>query len=680
MERRHFASSIVGLTLLAQLALASACDPGDAGDEPRAASAAIDVDPGTAVGVFVKMTGMFAKMGCESGDSPACKVAALVDPEWAAHREVMDKLNAMSAELDGIKTDVQGLQKTLEDLAIQLNTKIDDLELSVATVTLRDYIYTIEAAYADLTQAGRTDQASSGGAVDPRVLAGSILTNGLSTHPYDVPFQLDKLNAGIVTSLGLMASLDTRLQKMQTATPPADPVQAYRLLEDYFGHMLAVQAKGLLTIAAAYRYLEKNPDPTIVGALEHKTLDSYMSYWRQSCLALQVQQFLGLAEKIVARAADPDAAQYGLSSSAAFVLRRADVTAALALAGMAPAAQVKPLVVVHVLGEPDRVELLRARGGVTGPAGETYAVDAAVVGPDGTTAAVRGYGVRPYLQFPLHPEAAAGSLQHEGAIKGATKLVLMKVVLSSASVQVGAATPVLPVGELGAVPALAVSWVDGQGQPLPAGSTSGALLFGHATVILKGEAARRGLWTWSAGKVTSSSLSTAPVTQATGKTSFAQELGLKLEAHPTVDCYIDPDGKAGKIYGSAQRTNSLFAEYTYEGPGAAAATLKPRLDLAGDFTQTLAHGALLGSTSNTIALKQGTTSGTVALKAAGPATVGATGSAPWTAGSSVKIEVQLGSAASWKAYNGNECFKSTLDYSYNNLSHLTMNSLTVGLR
>ncbi len=567
-----------------------------------------------AVSAFVYVASQAAEENCEHGDTSACKIAFAVDPNYKSQytaEQIKSMLNKMADQLSSIETQLTTITGLLDNLSTQLNISVADLKLDNAQSDAAKYMHFIQAAFNAL----RNDDFSDA-KIDPKLYVSSAMTNNVSTNPWDVPSNLEQLHLLIVdpTSTGLFTKMGDYIETKWQGQAPSydDAINTYLFMENYFGYLLTEEGKGLSVVAACYNYLSIYPDADISSHLLYKDFNSFVKYSYKPMLEKQIQVFLQHVESYIAAVSDVDkpgedssTQKKDIKSWTSVVLKRADLMAAWARTSLnnigATSSGTPVLLTVRIIGEPDRSTLLYNNGPVKDEtSGKQYGIDKSCLGSDGNTADYRQWPTRkPYIQFPLHPEAAQGSVLSRGAIKGANSFYMLKYVLTDndlKSVQTGQRVINLP-DWLGDV----IMTVDKVGPDGNAPQTGGqAMLFGHATIVLKEAAARRGIWTIvTPADITNDSIDNLTKTHG-GTVRFPHDIELHVYAdpHASTKSTCDPIGDCWNqyyIYGDGYFNVKLQGLYHFEGWG----------DVPASKIQTLITGKKTDTIDESLSAKNG---------------------------------------------------------------------------
>lgn len=551
---------------------------------------------GLAVAGFQFVALQALEQQCDAGQTSACKIAFAVDPDYKngkTQQEIQDTLVSMDKKLGLIDSKLSDILGLLDGLASQLNIAVADLKLDNKELKAEQYMSPVKEAYDYLKNNDFTDTTT----VDAPLIVRSMMTNGVSSDPWDVPFNLSQLHESIIDNdlgQGLLSALDAKAKanidaiwKGGRSPSYAEAINNYEFMEQYFGYLLMQQAKGLVVISASYNYLSIYPTPSISDQLVYKTFNKYMEKVYVPNMELQVEVFLKHVENYIAYTADVDKPGKDVGMAAdgsntdiqgwtSVVLKRADLMAAWARASLKTQGTGTPvLLAVRVLGEPDRSKLLYSSGTITDvQAGKQYAVDKGFLKL--VPGQAEGYRIltarQPYLQFPVHLGKTKGTVERDGAMKGANSFIMNQYMLtdSDSITAIDGEKRQIGVPEwVGIVDPMEVKLVGPDGNAPQPGEKE--MYYGHTTIVLKETAARLGVWSHgNPGDITNKTIDNL-VKTAKGTDSFPQSIQLYVYADPHAseggqcagsDCWAVYYAK-----GHGYFNEQLISEYYFEGWG-----------------------------------------------------------------------------------------------------------------
>ena len=584
------------LILLASIVLlVTSCGQSDNQQSSGFGAAGEEAGSGLAVDAFVFVASQALEQSCSNGDKSACKIAFAVDPDFKSQwtqEQINNKLDSMNDNLSAIEHKLSEIEVLLKSLSDQLTIAVDDLKFEYAKGTAIGYMRPVQSAYKHLFDTNFSDPT-----VNPLPFVSSYLTSIPSSNPWDVPGNLDQLHELIVdeSDQGLFTKMGKLLSDKWKKGPPSynDAISTYELMEQYFGYLLTQQSKGLMVIAASYNYLSIYPDATISSHILYGNFDAYLKNEYRPHVEKQIQVFLQHVQSYIASVADVDkpaagASKDGIQDWTSVVLRRADLMAAWARASLNTVSGTTPaLLVVRVIGEPERSKLLYNKGTSTifdANTGTQYVFDKTdpMPDPDSEDEAKDNVYYRqwttpsPYIQFPLHPELAKGTVERDGAIMGANSFIMSKYILTGSDlqspVQEGVRTLKLP--EWIGYAETSVKLVGPDGNAPVAGGPS--MYYGHTTIVLKETAAHLGIWSHgTSAEVHSKSTDVDNLKHSVphAQDSFPQSLQLYLHADPkrSSKTEFDPSGGGAwteySINGHAYYYAALQGQYYFEGWG-----------------------------------------------------------------------------------------------------------------
>ena len=576
---------------------------------------------GLAVAGFQLVATQALEQQCDEGQSSACKIAFALDPNYKigkTQEEINAVLKSMNSKLDDINAKLNDIVTLLDNLAAQLNIAVADLKMDSGNVNAKPYLLNIVNAYDYFNTLDYTDDKT----VNTPLAVSSIMTNSSSDKPYQVPYNLEMLHGLIVddaTGTGLLQKMDDLIKSKiddiwnTKHRPPTDDEanNFYELMEQYFGYLLMQQAKGLVVVSASYKYLDKFPDarisaqsPTIKEELTIPTFEAYQDVYNKR-INDQIKTFLKHVENYIAYTADvekPGVDGYDIRSSdfggglsttkradikgwTSVVLKRADLTAAWARESLktkviGTASSTPILLAVRLLGEPDRSKLFYSYSSALRDnlSQKRFAIDKDFFKLD--SAQTEDFRVlttrQSYMQFPVHLDKTKGTVERDGAIKGANSFIMNKYILTGSdgiSTTDGEIRPITVESWIGDVDGMKTELVGPDGNAPKAGGP--AMYFGHTTIVLKETAARLGIW--SHGIPSEVYAKTTNVDHlkhsAHAQDSFPQSAQLSLSADPKRSSKNEGDPSGGAewteyyLNGHAYYYEGLEGNYYFEGWG-----------------------------------------------------------------------------------------------------------------
>lgn len=656
---------------------------------------------GLAVAGFQFVATQALEQQCDEGQSSACKIAFALDPNYKigkTQEEINAILKSMNGKLDDINAKLNDIVKLMDGLASQLKIAVADLKMDTGNENVKKYMLPVIGAYDYLNGLDYSDNKT----VDTPLAVSSIMTNSSSDNPYQVPYNLGMVHGSIVDDAlgtGLLQKMDDLIKEKIDAIwsqgrPPTDEeaINHYELMEQYFGYLLMQQAKGLVVISASYKYLEKFPDarisnqsPTILEELTVKNFQDYQLLYNNR-IKDQIKTFLQHVEHYIAYTADVDKPgvdgydiQYsgfggGLSSKkradikgwTSVVLKRADLTAAWARASLetkvAGTASTPVLMAVRVLGEPDRSKLFYSYSSAIRDmqTQKRFAVDtnffklASDQKEDYRILTAR----KPYMQFPVHLDKAKGTVERDGAIKGANSFIMNKYILTDSdgiAPADGESRPIAVESWVGDVGAMKVELVGPDGNTPKAGDP--AMYYGHITIVLKETAARLGVWSHgAAGDITNDKIDNLTKTPW-GANTYPQSIQLYVYADPHAwnkSVYVDPYYSYTEYYikGHGYFYGQLLGQYFFEGWDDVPATYTGKVSpmLSGKTTHSVdpKYHANNGKYSMELYFALDKTSQSTISTDDGNVTLSVTSAEKWTPGTNVKFYVEPRIKLDWE--------------------------------
>lgn len=560
---------------------------------------------------------------CDKGHAAACKIAYALGSAENPPPDYSDKLTEMNANLAQINTKLVYIENQLDALAARLTVAVAELKLDHASEESKKYVLNVANAYKRLSDLDYTQNQP----VDTPLFIKDVLTN----DEWFVPYNLDMLHGSIVDDIagpGLLNKMNdaikTRIDAIwATRTPSyAEAIDHYTVMETYFGYLLMQQAKGLVVVSAAYNALAKlsqlgqtnegdlKASQAILSRIDFKTFSQFKTHY-DSQIEAQIKTFLSYVEKYIADTADvdkpgsddPTTDIKGWSSE---VLKRADFMAAWARISLADQPVTPPVrLSVRVMGEPNRFTLLHQTGkiGLTGIS-SNLVTDQAFLKQSDPLADYRTWPTRkPYIQFPLHLDKTRGTLERDGAIKGANTLLITKYILPELkdfSVKNGDKWPVqaslgteLDGTTVNMTDTIEASLIGPDGSP-PQNPGDAAIYFGHTTLVLKETAARLGIWSHGTPGVLTNETITNLTNQGQGTDSFPQSIQLYTYADPQTwgGTTCDRAYKCSNNYyakGKGYFYERLMGQFFFEGWGDVPETQRGQVNsiLSGNVTHTL---------------------------------------------------------------------------------------------
>ena len=552
---------------------------------------------GLAVAGFQFVATQALEQQCDEGQSSACKIVFALDPNYKivkTQEEINAVLKSMDSKLDDINAKLNDIVTLLDNLAAQLNIAVADLKMDSGNVSAKPYLLNIVNAYEFFETLDYTDDKNT---VNTPLAVSSIMTNDHSDTPFGVPQSLLMLHGLIVddaTGTGLLQKMDDLIKSKiddiwnTKHRPPTDEEanNFYELMEQYFGYLLMQQAKGLVVVSASYKYLDKFPDArispqsiTIKEELNIPNFEAYQDVYNKR-INDQIKTFLKHVENYIAYTADVEKPGADIKGWTSVVLKRADLTAAWARESLktkvvGTASSTPILLAVRVLGEPDRSKLFYSyssaiRDNLTQ---KRFAIDKDFINSEDFRVLTTR---QPYMQFPVHLDKTKGTVERDGAIKGANSFIMNKYILTGSdgiSTTDGEIRPITVESWIGDVGGMKMELVGPDGNAPKAGGP--AMYFGHTTIVLKETAARLGIW--SHGIPSEVYANTTNVDNlkhsAHAQDSFPQSAQLSLSADPKRSSKNEGDPSGGAewteyyLNGHAYYYEGLEGNYYFEGWG-----------------------------------------------------------------------------------------------------------------
>lgn len=555
---------------------------------------------------------------CDQGQSAACTIAYALNPAYQQGKqldEIASTLKSMADDLTDIDNKLDTIKDSIDDLSKQLNVDVKDLIFADKQGVAQNYILPIVNAYEDVQSDfalkpdnNVTDFLSKQSPATAHNMANGILwsvSSGPSYNLVDNLHTIQNLIIGDNSDSGLLESFVDKVLAEIAPSSGAAPqdydqiINGYKLIEQYFGHMLAYQAKALTLVSMSYNYV-RIMNVTDIN-LPEPTFDEYTAKRFSPKIEQQIQVFQQQVERYIAQVADVDKpgrdagvvqrtvngktinVATDIQCWARVVLKRADLMVAWTRATLEQQDQggnTPVMRIVRVLGEPDRTTQFYGENKQK-PFNcyQDRLESQTLVGTyvEDTTFVSDGYGHpgnyrivqarKPYIQFPLHFDKSPGTVEHDGAIKGANSLVINKYILTldsfwgSVSLRTSGPDPdrydyrgdssnfLLDVDEL--------TQVTPDGSTADSGYTGPAMYYGHATIVLKTSAARRGVWSHAGpGDVSGSSLKSL-TTRGQWVDTFPQ----------TAQLYLYADPKTGENKGGCDEWGNCNYDYYVKGDG-----------------------------------------------------------------------------------------------------------------
>lgn len=517
---------------------------------------------------------------CAGSTAGVCKLAYAAGFD---HQSDPAGLAAIDRALSGIEDSLDEVSEQLDALSRQLDVAVADLKLDNAQAGAQNQIYEIRAAYQHLQDFRAGDSA-------PSAVKGFFTDDSNLPYHYGIPKRLDEIRERLRdhTSQGIFPRLNVAIEARLGGHLPTSQSQAmdyYELIEQYFGYVLAEQAKGLTVVAAAFHYLEDNPHAVGQESWPATSYAQFVSNRFEPIIRDEVNAFLMSVDRYVARITDMDQSGRELQDAGVIgeIYRRADLVASWVMATVSPGDPSKHrILVVRVLGEPQRTRLLvDSVGGIEivpdpsarCPADTPFQIDGVWGGGIRSLQAAKAY-----MQFPVHPDLPEGDLKRVGAVRGADDLSMVKysatIPLGSASCHAWTRTPhAASLLGLGDPWRIQMYRYYADGSRYESGSKSNTIPFGHRTLVLRETAMNRGVWRRSGPWSVHLPSNIVPAPKASGHagTVSPQFVELTLEAHPKRwqhnhqvigDVWTDYH-----IQGSVEMYQMLGARFFFEGWG-----------------------------------------------------------------------------------------------------------------
>lgn len=558
---------------------------------------------------------------CGGSKSAVCKLAYAAGFD---HQSDSIGLDIINQDLKDINAQLDQVSDQLTALSQQLSVAVADLKLDRAMGSTNSEITWIRAAYTALKEFRPGDSG-------PSAVLGFFTDDSTLPFHYGIPLHLSMIRQQIIEtgSQGVFPRLNAAISARLGGGLPktnAEILEYYQLLEQYFGYVLAEQAKGLTVIAAGYHFLEDHPDAISADRRPAASLDEYISNHFEPIIRDEVNAFLKAVDQYVVRVTDVDRAGKDLPGAIAEIYEKADLMAAWVMETVGKGDQDRHrFLVVRVLGEPQRTHLLvESLGGIelvpdasaNCPANSAFGIDGVWRGESTAIRSIQAN--KAYMQFPVHPDLPVDDLKRVGAVRGADDLSLAKYSLtiplgsSSCHAQAG--------GGGGTHLGIGGPWkvqmrrYYADGSKYESGPKAETLNFGHITLVLKETATNWGVWEvngpWAV--VLPSDLHPNPIISGAGSASSPQWISLSLEAHPRhwSDKHLEPSGYAWYdhyIKGNVFEFQRLQASYFFEGWGDVPTSRRRyKAIVQGSATYTVREGAANGSKGVELHLFQNT--------------------------------------------------------------------------